>query len=192
MLRRGGKPQPHKNPTKRTKGWSLLLIPAVLERKLLLAPSAGVTQPLEHAGTQPEAPLLFQNFLKHLLELNLRLNPTGSLKTNKISLPLSFLTWERCVHLLSTSLCKTNRGSKGKCWFVISPPTFSGEWNLLFLCTPRAAPEWFQIHSWSRELWFRNTEVGKVLLFYKFIIYLLRWLLLSWKCCLWCRWVPQR
>lgn len=37
-----------------------------------------------------------------------------------------------------------------------------------------------------------GTQVGKVLLFYKFIIYLLRWLLLIWNCYLWCKWVPQR
>lgn len=54
MLRRGIKNTTQKISKKRTKGSSLLLVPAVLEKKCLLASSAGVRQPWEHAGTSPE------------------------------------------------------------------------------------------------------------------------------------------
>lgn len=126
MLRRGEKIHNQKiNPTKRTKGSSLLLIPAVLKRNACFHPVLVSNRPWNVQVSDPKASLLFQYFLKHFLELNLGLNPVGSLEPNEISLPLSFLTWGRCVlpHL-STSLCKRNRSPKDswKCWCIIPLP----------------------------------------------------------------------
>lgn len=51
MLRSREKTTTLKNPTRRTKGSSLLLIPAVLGKKCLLTSNGGVRQPWDHACT---------------------------------------------------------------------------------------------------------------------------------------------
>lgn len=71
----------------------MLLIPAVLEKKWLLACSAA-SQPWDMQVAHLTASLLFQYFLKHFLGLNLALNPTGNLKTNKSASPSPFYPGE--------------------------------------------------------------------------------------------------
>lgn len=67
------------------------------ERNACLHPVLVSDSPGNMQAPDLVASLLFENLLTHLLELNLELNPTGSLKPNQISLPLSFLPWGRSV-----------------------------------------------------------------------------------------------